>query len=390
MASDLGKVCPGGSGNINADGSGKIYLPDLNICELEEFFTGIGQKKYRAKQVFSWIARGAGSFDEMTDLPLSLREELKLLASVSGLKVRKKLVSAIDGTVKYLFGLDDGNVIESVLMEYIHGYTACVSSQVGCKMGCSFCASTIAGFRRNLTAGEILGQILAIQRDSGVKVNNVVVMGIGEPFDNYDNVVKFLRLANSHDGLNIGYRHMTVSTCGLVPGMLRFAGEGFQVNLAISLHASNDRIREKLMPVGRKYRIDKIIEASKIYTEKTNRRIMFEYALIEGVNDSLENAAELAFLLKGLLCLVNLIPVNPVEGISYRHSGRRRIEEFAAILKEKGIETTIRRELGSDINAACGQLRRSEINAEKGAEQANEAKDSASAESNAVSKSECK
>jgi len=381
---------PDGSEKTDPNGPGKIYLPDLDISELEEFFTGIGQKKYRAKQVFSWIARGAVSFDEMTDLPLTLREELKLLASVSGLKVRKKFISAIDGTVKYLFELADGNVIESVLMEYIHGYTACVSSQVGCKMGCSFCASTIAGFRRNLTAGEILGQILAIQRDSGIKVSNVVVMGIGEPFDNYDNVIKFLRLANSHEGLNIGYRHMTVSTCGLVPGMLRFADEGFQVNLAISLHAPNDRIRAKLMPVGRKYRIDKIIEASKIYTEKTNRRIMFEYALIEGVNDSLENAAELAFLLKGLLCLVNLIPVNSVEGISYRHSGRRRIEEFAAILKEKGVETTIRRELGSDINAACGQLRRSEINAEKEAGQENEAKDAAIAESNAVTKSEGK
>ena len=390
MASGLEKMYPDGSEKTDPNGPGKIYLPDLDISELEEFFTGIGQKKYRAKQVFSWIARGAVSFDEMTDLPLTLREELKLLASVSGLKVRKKFISAIDGTVKYLFELADGNVIESVLMEYIHGYTACVSSQVGCKMGCSFCASTIAGFRRNLTAGEILGQILAIQRDSGIKVSNVVVMGIGEPFDNYDNVIKFLRLANSHEGLNIGYRHMTVSTCGLVPGMLRFADEGFQVNLAISLHAPNDRIRAKLMPVGRKYRIDKIIEASKIYTEKTNRRIMFEYALIEGVNDSLENAAELAFLLKGLLCLVNLIPVNSVEGISYRHSGRRRIEEFAAILKEKGVETTIRRELGSDINAACGQLRRSEINAEKEAGQENEAKDAAIAESNAVTKSEGK
>jgi len=353
-------------------GMGKIYLPDMDINELEKFFAGIGQKKYRAKQVFSWIARGAVSFDEMTDLPLSLREELKLLARVSCLNIRKKFVSAVDGTVKYLFGLDDGNIIESVLMEYNHGYTACVSSQVGCKMGCSFCASTIAGFRRNLTAGEILEQVLAIQRDRGVKVSNVVVMGIGEPFDNYDNVIKFLRLANSHDGLNIGYRHMTVSTCGIVPGILRFADEGFQVNLAISLHAPNDRIRAKLMPVGRKYRIDKIIEASKIYTEKTNRRIMFEYALIEGVNDSPENAAELAFLLKGLLCLVNLIPVNSVDGISYRQSGRKRIEQFAAILKDKGIETTVRRELGSDISAACGQLRRREMVAGEPAEQEKE------------------
>ena len=346
-----------------ANDSVKRYLPDMDIGELEEFLTGIGQKKYRAKQIFSWIAKGAVDFDEMTDLSLQLREELKLLACISCLNIRKKLESAIDGTVKYLFELDDGNVIESVLMEYNHGYTACVSSQVGCKMGCSFCASTISGFRRNLTAGEMLEQILAMQRDHGIKVSNVVVMGIGEPFDNYDNVIKFLRLANSHHGLNVGYRHMTVSTCGLVPGILRFADEGFQANLAISLHAPNDRIRAKLMPVGRKYRIDKIIEASKIYTEKTNRRIMFEYALIEGVNDLPENAVELAFLLKGLLCLVNLIPVNPVDETSYRQSGRKRTERFAAILKENGIETTVRRELGSDINAACGQLRLREMSA---------------------------
>lgn len=351
-----------------ANDSVKRYLPDMDIGELEEFLTGIGQKKYRAKQIFSWIAKGAVDFDEMTDLSLQLREELKLLACISCLNIRKKLESAIDGTVKYLFELDDGNVIESVLMEYNHGYTACVSSQVGCKMGCSFCASTISGFRRNLTAGEMLEQILAMQRDHGIKVSNVVVMGIGEPFDNYDNVIKFLRLANSHHGLNVGYRHMTVSTCGLVPGILRFADEGFQANLAISLHAPNDRIRAKLMPVGRKYRIDKIIGASKIYTEKTNRRIMFEYALIEGVNDSLENAAELAFLLKGLLCLVNLIPINPVKETSYRQSRRTRTEEFAALLREKGIETTVRRELGSDINAACGQLRHREISSGKPAD----------------------
>jgi 23S rRNA (adenine2503-C2)-methyltransferase len=338
----------------------KVFLPDMDINELGQFLTGMGQQKFRAKQVFSWIARGVQDFDEMTDLPLQLRQELKLLARVSGLYIKKKLVSSADGTVKYLFGLADGNVIESVLMKYIHGYTACVSSQIGCKMGCSFCASTIAGFRRDMTAGEILGQVLAIQRDSGVKVSNIVVMGIGEPFDNYDNVVKFLRLAHEPEGLNIGYRHMTVSTCGLVPGIIRFAGENMQVNLAVSLHAPNDRIRAEIMPVGRKYHIDKIIEACKIYTEKTKRRVTFEYALIDGTNDSAGNAAELASRLKGLLCHVNLIPVNTVPGISYRQSGKRRIEAFAELLTGKGIETTIRRELGSDINAACGQLRRSE------------------------------
>ena len=339
----------------------KTYLPDMDIKELEKFLKAMGQQKFRAKQIFSWIARGAQNFDEMTDLSKQLREELKLSATVSGLNIRRKLVSAIDGTAKYLFELQDGNIIESVLMEYVHGFTACISSQIGCKMGCSFCASTIAGFRRDLSAGEMLEQILAIQRDNGVKIGNVVIMGIGEPFDNYDNVMKFLRLANDPEGLNIGQRHMTVSTCGLVPRILQFTDENTQVNLAISLHAPNDEIRAGIMPVGRKYSIDKIIEACKIYTEKTKRRITFEYALIEGVNDSPENAAELASRLRGMLCHINLIPVNTVKGTGYQQSGRRHIEEFSRLLLKRGLETTIRRELGSDINAACGQLRRSEM-----------------------------
>jgi len=337
------------------------YLPDMDIKELEQFLKDAGQQKFRAKQIFSWIARGARDFDEMTDLSKQLRQELKLLARVSGLNIRKKLMSSIDGTTKYLFELTDGNIIEGVLMEYLHGYTACISSQIGCKMGCSFCASTIAGFRRDLTAGEMLEQILTIQNDSGVRVGNVVIMGIGEPFDNYNNVLKFLRLAHEPEGLNIGYRHMTVSTCGLVPEILRFTNENMQVNLAISLHAPNDTMREAIMPIGRKYSIDKIIAACKIYTEKTKRRITFEYALIEGVNDSPENADELAFRLKGMLCHVNLIPVNSVKGVGYRQSDRRHIENFAKLLMQHGIETTVRRELGADINAACGQLRRSEM-----------------------------
>jgi 23S rRNA (adenine2503-C2)-methyltransferase len=345
----------------NPKDSVKRYLPDMDINELGQFLQSMGQQKFRAKQIFSWIARGASDFDEMTDLSKQLRQELKLFATVSGLSIRKKFVSSIDGTIKYLLELSDGNIIESVLMKYIHGYTACISSQIGCKMGCSFCASTIAGFRRDLTGGEMLEQILAIQRDSGVKVGNVVIMGIGEPFDNYDNVMKFIRLVHEPEGLNIGYRHITVSTCGLVPEILRFADENMQVNLAVSLHAPNDQIRRRIMPVGRKYCIDKIIEACKIYTEKTRRRITFEYALIEGVNDSPDNAAELASRLRGLLCHVNLIPVNSVKETGYRHSVRRKIDEFAALLTKRGIETTIRRELGSDINAACGQLRRSEM-----------------------------
>ena len=350
--------------DINIGHIEKKYLPDMDISELQQFLQGMGQHKFRAKQIFNWIARGAVDFDEMSDLSKQLRQELKLFAVVSGLNIRKKFVSSIDGTTKYLLELSDGNIIESVLMKYIHGYTACISSQIGCKMGCSFCASTIAGFRRDLTGGEMLEQILAIQRDSGVKVGNVVIMGIGEPFDNYDNMLKFLKLVHDPEGLNIGYRHITVSTCGLVPGILRFADENMQVNLAISLHAPNDQIRGRIMPVGRKYCIDKIIEACKIYTEKTKRRVTFEYALIEGVNDSPDNAAELASRLRGLLCHVNLIPVNSVQESGYRQSGRRHIDEFAALLTKRGIETTVRRELGSDINAACGQLRRSEMEKE--------------------------
>ena len=340
------------------------YLPDMDIKELEQLLLNAGQQKFRAKQIFSWIARGARDFDEMTDLSKQFRQELKLFARVSSLNIRKKLESSVDGTVKYLFDLPDGNIIESVLMKYQHGYTACISSQIGCKMGCTFCASTIAGYRRDLSAGEMLEQILAIQRDSGVRVGNVVIMGIGEPFDNYEQVLKFLRLAHEPEGLNIGYRHMTVSTCGLVPEILRFADENMQVNLAVSLHAPNDRMRAAIMPVARKYAIDKIIEACKIYTEKTSRRVTFEYALIEGVNDSPEHAGELARRLKGMLCHVNLIPVNTVKGIDYRQSGRKHVESFAGQLLRNGIETTVRRELGADINAACGQLRRSEMSEE--------------------------
>ena len=335
------------------------YLPDMDIKELQELLQGMGQQKFRARQIFGWIAKGAAEIDDMTDLSKALREELKLFAVMSSLKIKKKLVSRIDGTAKYLFELDDAGTIESVLMEYKHGFTVCISSQVGCKMGCSFCASTRAGFVRNLTAGEMLEQVLAIQRDSGKHVANVVIMGIGEPFDNYDNVIKFMRLIHDPEGMNIGYRHLTVSTCGLVPGIESFTREDMPVNLSISLHAPDDLLRRDIMPVGRKYSIDKIIEACKIYTETTKRRITFEYAMLAGVNDSDGNAAELATLLKGMLCHVNLIPANPVEGAGFRQSGRRRVEDFRDILERRGIETTIRRELGADINAACGQLRRS-------------------------------
>lgn len=339
----------------------KRHLPDMDITELQELLKGMGQQKFRAKQIFNWIGKGVEEIDDMSDLSKALREELKLFAEVSSLKIKRKLVSAIDGTAKYLFELSDGNIIESVLMEYKHGFTVCISSQVGCKMGCSFCASTMAGFMRNLTAGEMLEQVLAIQRDSGKHVGNVVIMGIGEPFDNYDNVMKFLRLIHDPEGMNIGYRHITVSTCGLIPEMQSFTEQNLQVNLSISLHAPNDLLRRQIMPVGRKYSIDKIIEACKIYTETTKRRITFEYAMLAGINDSVGNASELAALLKGMLCHVNLIPANHVEGAGFNQSSRRRVEEFREVLERHGIEATIRRELGADINAACGQLRRSEM-----------------------------
>ncbi|HEX3030580.1 MAG TPA: 23S rRNA (adenine(2503)-C(2))-methyltransferase RlmN, partial [Clostridia bacterium] len=261
-----------------------------------------------------------------------------------------------------LFSLDDANMVESVLMEYKHGNTACISSQVGCRMGCKFCASTGIGYVRNLSAGEIFDQVLTIQKDTGKRVGNIVIMGIGEPLDNYDNIIKFLKLVNDPEGLNIGYRHISLSTCGLIPEIIRLSKENLPITLSISLHAPNDEIRERIMPINRKYSIDKIIEACKIYTEVTKRRITYEYALISGVNDSRENARELATRIKGMLAHVNLIPVNAIEGADFKKSSRQQIEQFKAVLEHSGIETTVRRELGSDINAACGQLRRSNVN----------------------------
>ena len=339
----------------------KQDLMDMDIEELQKLLETVGQQKFRAKQIFQWIGRGVRDMDEMSDLPKALREQLKLSSHIGSLIIKRKLVSRMDGTAKYLFELPDGNIIESVLMRYKHGLTVCISSQVGCKMGCKFCASTQAGYMRNLTAGEMLDQVMSISRDSGEKIGNVVIMGIGEPFDNYENVMKFLRLIHDPEGMNMGYRHLTVSTCGLVPEILKFVDENIPVNLSVSLHAPNGKLREALMPVGRKYSIDKLIAACKIYTEATSRRLTFEYAMLSGVNDSTEHARELAVLLKGMLCHVNLIPANPVAGAGFDQSGKKRMEEFKEVLQKNGIETTVRRELGSDINAACGQLRRGEL-----------------------------
>lgn len=338
---------------------GGIDLLSLNIEDLEIFLAKMGQQKFRARQIFQWVNKGIKDIEEMTNLSLELREEIGKAAYINNLEIVKKFVSQIDDTTKYLYKLNDGNIIESVLMKYSHGFSICISSQVGCKMGCSFCASTGAGFIRNLTSGEMLDQIITTSKDSGCRISNIVIMGIGEPLDNYDNLIKFLRIVNHKDGLNIGARHISVSTCGLVPEIMRLSEESLQITLSISLHAPNDQLRDKIMPVNKRYPIDKIIEACKIYTKTTNRRITFEYALINGVNDTKEVANELGKLVKGMLCHVNLIPLNSIAYKDYVKSTREKISIFKNILESYGIETTVRRELGSDINAACGQLRRS-------------------------------
>lgn len=336
----------------------KVNLLDLSLEEMEKLIVGIGQQKFRAKQIYQWINKGVKDIDEMANLPKDLRQELKTRFAFNKLSAAHKLVSKIDGTAKYIFKLSDGNIIESVLMKYKHGNTVCISSQVGCKMGCRFCASTGAGFMRNLSPGEMLDQVLSIQADCGERIGNIVIMGIGEPMDNYDNVVGFLRLVNHPEGLNIGYRHISLSTCGLVPEILRLVKENMPITLSISLHAANDEERGQIMPVNKKYSIDKLIEACKIYTEETKRRITFEYALIDKVNDSKKDAEELAHRIKGMLCHVNLIPVNSIKDGVYRKSSKQQIKIFQDTLQRFGIEATVRRELGSDINAACGQLRR--------------------------------
>lgn len=336
-------------------------LMDMNLEELEQLLLQMGEQKFRAKQIFKWVNSGIKNIDDMSNLSKQLRQELSKVCKISRLKLVNKLQSRIDSTAKYLFELDDGNIIESVLMEYKHGYTACISSQAGCRMGCTFCASTGASFSRNLTAGEMLDQVMTMQEDSGNRVGHIVLMGIGEPLDNFENVVNFLRIVNHPDGLMIGMRNISLSTCGIVPGILKLAEENIPVTLSVSLHSAKDQKRSAMMPVNKAYSIDKLISACKIYTESTKRRITFEYAMISGENDSEQDARELAGLLKGMLCHVNLIPVNTVQGNGYKKSSRNQIDKFKNIMESRGIETTVRRELGSDINAACGQLRKNRI-----------------------------
>lgn len=335
----------------------KLDIKSMTIAELSQMLEESGEKKYRASQIFEWVSKGVAGFDEMTNLSKSLREKLEETAYIERLEIEKLQVSSKDGTRKYLFRLRSGNAIESVFLKYHHGNTVCISSQAGCNMGCSFCASAIGGKADDLTPAEMLDQVLAIQKDTGERISNVVVMGIGEPFDNYENLSVFLKLIHTEEGLNMSYRSITVSTCGLVPKIEAFGKDFPQVNLAISLHAPNNEIRNGLMPINKKYSIEGLLAACRKHTALTGRRVSFEYALIKGVNDKKIHAEELAHRLRGMLCHVNLIPLNPVSGKEYSASARQTAVTFGEILEEKGIQTTIRREMGTDIDGACGQLR---------------------------------
>ena len=342
-----------------------VDLKNLEYEELCGFIEEIGEAGFHAKQIFSWLSKGVTDFDEMTDISKEMRAKLKEKSFISKLKIEKKLVSKIDKTTKYLFGLDDGNCIESVVMYYKHGITICVSSQVGCRMGCRFCASTIGGKVRDLTSGEILNQIIFAEKDLCERISNIVIMGIGEPLDNFENVIKFLHNVNNPAGLNIGYRHISLSTCGIVPMIYRLKDEDLPITLSISLHAPNNAVRDSIMPINSKYKVEELIKACRDYVKSAKRRISFEYALIHGVNDSAENADELSRLLTGMLCHINLIPANNVAERSYRSGNKEDIRKFHERLLKNGVNATVRRELGRDINASCGQLRRNSIENEK-------------------------
>ena len=336
-------------------------IKDYDLEALKQEIEALGEKKFRAEQIFKWLyVDKVKSFDEMTNLSISLREMLKKEFDICNFKILRKLESK-DGTKKYLFDLGDGHAIESVLMEYHHGKTICVSSQIGCRMGCKFCASTGIPFEGSLTSGQIVEQILAVEDDTGDKISNIVFMGIGEPLDNYDNVINAIRIVNNQKGLNIGARHISVSTSGLVPRILDLAKENIQCTLSISLHASNDEKRSSMMPVNNMYNIETLINACKEYIRITNKRISFEYALAKDNNDNLDDAKALVELLKGMLAHVNLIPINSIENGKYTKSSNENIIRFRDYLNDHGIVATIRRELGSDIDAACGQLRKQNL-----------------------------
>lgn len=347
----------------------KETIKSLTQPQLKQALQAMGQPGFRAKQVFTWLHRGVRSFDEMTDLPKALRAQLAGQYDLTVPIVERRQVSARDGTVKYLWRLRDGNCVETVLMRYHHGNTVCISTEVGCPMGCAFCASTLGGLVRRLEPAEMLDQVLFTQLDSGVPISNIVLMGIGEPLNNYENVLQFLHLVNDPDGLNIGMRHISLSTCGLVPEIRRLAEENLQLTLSVSLHAPLDEVRSTIMPVNRRYPIAALLAACRDYYAKTGRRISFEYAMIRGVNDTPEMAGHLIRLLHGLAAHVNLIPLNHVEESPLQPSTRAAVAAFQAQLEHAGIPATVRRTLGGDIDASCGQLRRKHEKLGKGVPQ---------------------
>lgn len=336
---------------------GKQDITTFSQPKLLEAVKAMGAPAFRASQIAQWLRRGVSSFEEMTNLPAGMRQALAQQYRIPSVEIERKLVSKLDGTVKYLFRLSDGELIEAVLMQYQHGTSMCISTQAGCKMGCAFCATGMGGYRRNLTAYEMVGQILLAQKDEGRRVSNVVLMGMGEPLDNYDHVLAFLQRVSDPQGLNIGMRHISLSTCGVVDRIYELMAHRFQLTLSVSLHAPNDEIRGKIMPINKKWGIDALLTACRDYAAATKRRISFEYAMISGVNDSDACAKELAGRLRGMLCHVNLIPANDVSGRPFQKSSRERLMRFTEILTKKGIPTTVRRSLGADIEAACGQLR---------------------------------
>ena len=331
----------------------------MTLDELTEFVTENGFPKFRAKQIYDWLYKNVTDFDNMRNIPADLKAFLKSSSYISVANIEKKLVSRYDKTVKYLFSFNDGECVESVVMSYKHGYSICISTQVGCKMGCTFCATGKSGFSRSLAPSEMLGQIEAAQRDLNIRISNIVLMGMGEPLDNFDNVVKFLRLVSSDNGLNIGMRHITLSTCGIVPKIYELAKLHLGITLSVSLHAPNDEIRQRTMPIARKYSIEELLKACSDYFKTTGRRVTFEYSMISGVNDSDEDARELSGRIRDMNCHVNLIPVNPIKERSFVRSTRQAVENFKIKLEKCGINVTIRREMGSDIDGACGQLRKS-------------------------------
>lgn len=337
----------------------KKDIRSFSLAELKAELESIGEKGFRAKQIYEWLhVKLVDSFEEMTNLSKALREKLEANYEIPSVTMLERQVSKMDGTNKFLFELQDGHVVESVLMKYKHGNSVCISSQVGCRMGCRFCASTLDGLARNLKPSEMLGQIYQIQKISGERVSNIVVMGTGEPMDNYDNFVKFVRLLSDENGLNISQRNITVSTCGIVPNMRRLAEEKLQITLALSLHGSTQDKRKVLMPIANKYELSEVLEACDYYFEQTGRRITFEYSLVHGVNDKDEDARELISILKPRNCHLNLIPVNPIKERSFEKPSKKAAESFKNYLEKNGINVTIRREMGSDIDGACGQLRR--------------------------------